>query len=119
LAAGSRTLRADLQFFFACPSVVAQFHNKIPAKLTSQEDSIDHVRWLRLAIEFVDYGNVRIDFDGAPIEKCGFVTPLAHGIESRWIKHGVAFEGLQRADCAIGADEGVELDAAFATGLAG
>ena len=60
-----------------------------------------------------------IDFDGAPIEQCGFVTPLAHGVESGLIKHGVAFEDLQGANCAVGADEGVELDAAFATGLTG
>jgi hypothetical protein len=35
---------------------------------------------LESAIEFVDYGDVRVDFDWAPIEKCGFVTPLAHGV---------------------------------------
>ena len=46
------------------------------------------------AIEFVDYGDVGVDFDGMPIEKCGFVAPLAHGVESRLIKHGVAFEDL-------------------------
>ncbi len=60
-----------------------------------------------------------VDFDGAPIEKRWFVTPLAHGIERGLMKHGIAFENLQRPNCAVGADEGVELDAAFATGLAG
>ena len=71
------------------------------------------------AIEFVDYGDVRVDFDGAPIEKCWLVSPLAHGIESRLIEHGVAFEDLQGANGAVGADEGVEFDAAFAAGLTG
>lgn len=59
-----------------------------------------------------------VDFDGASIEKCGLVTPTAHGFESGLIKHGVAFKDLQGANRAIGADEGVEFDAAFATGLA-
>ena len=60
-----------------------------------------------------------VDFDGAPIEKCGFVTPLAHGVQSGLKEEGVAFEDLQGANCAVGVDEGVELDAAFATGLTG
>lgn len=60
-----------------------------------------------------------VDLDGAPIEKCGFVTPLAHGVQSGWIKHGIAFEDLEGANCAVGADEGVEFNAAFATGLTG
>ena len=60
-----------------------------------------------------------VDFDGAPVEKRWFVTPLAHGIERRWIKHGVAVEELQGANCTVDADEGVEFDAAFAAGLAG
>jgi hypothetical protein len=71
------------------------------------------------AIEFVDYGDVRVDFDGAPIEKCGFVTPLAYGIEGGWIKHGLTFEDFEGANCAVSTDEGVEFDAAFATGLTG
>jgi hypothetical protein len=71
------------------------------------------------AIEFVNYGDVSVDFDGAPIEECRFVTPLAHGIESRLIKHGVAFKDLEGANCAVCANEGVEFDAAFATGLTG
>jgi hypothetical protein len=62
---------------------------------------------------------VRVDFDGAPIEEGGFVTPLAHGAESRWIKYGIAFDDLQGANCAVDADEGMKFDAAFATGLAG
>ena len=60
-----------------------------------------------------------VDFDGAAIEECGLVAPLAHGVESRWIKHGIAFDDLQGANCAVSADEGMEFDAAFATGLAG
>ena len=60
-----------------------------------------------------------VDFDGAAIEECGFVTPLAHGVESGLKEEGVAFEDLQGANCAVGVDEGVELDAAFATGLTG
>jgi hypothetical protein len=42
---------------------------------------------------------------------------LAHGIESGLKKHGVAFEDLQGANSAVDADEGVEFDAAFTTGL--
>jgi hypothetical protein len=62
---------------------------------------------------------VGVDFDSAPIEKCGFVTPLTDGVESGLKKEGVAFEDLQRTNCAVGVDEGVEFDAAFATGLTG
>jgi hypothetical protein len=76
-------------------------------------------RRFTLAIEFVDYGDVGVDFDGASIEKCGFVTPLTDGVESGLKKEGVAFEDLQGANCAVGVDEGVEFDAAFATGLTG
>jgi len=50
---------------------------------------------------------VGVDFDGAAIEECGFVTPLAHGVQRGLIKHGVAFEELQGANCAVGGDEGV------------
>jgi len=32
------------------------------------------------AIEFVDYGDVRVDFYRMAIEEGGFVTPLAHGV---------------------------------------
>jgi hypothetical protein len=62
---------------------------------------------------------VRVDFDGTPIEKCWLVSPLAHGIESRLIEHGVAFEELQGANCAVGGDDCVQFDAAFAAGLTG
>jgi len=68
------------------------------------------------AIEFVDYGDVRVDFDGVAIEEGGFVTPLAHGVESGLIKHGVAFEELQGANGAVGGDDGVKFDAALAAG---
>ena len=44
---------------------------------------------------------------------------LAHGIECGLMKHGIAFENLQRPNCAIGADESVEFDAAFPAGLTG
>ena len=54
-----------------------------------------------------------VDFDGAAIEKSGFVTPLANGVEGGLIKRGVAFEELQGANGAVGGDEGVEFDAAF------
>jgi hypothetical protein len=67
----------------------------------------------------VNDGDVGVDFDGAPIDKRWFVTPLAHGIERGLIKHGIAFESLQGANCAIGVDEGVKFDAAFAAGLPG
>jgi hypothetical protein len=71
------------------------------------------------AIEFVDYGDVRVDCDGVPIERCGFVAPVAHGVESRLIKHGVAFEDLQGTNRAVGTNEGVEFDATFTTSLTG
>jgi hypothetical protein len=70
-------------------------------------------------MEFVDYGDVGVDFDGAPIQHGRFVSPLANGVERRLIKHRVAVEELQGANCAVGADYSAELYVAFATGLTG
>jgi len=109
------------QPMFSCSRVQVLSHNPTVKfrKADFSRNSTEHDRIAESAVEFVNYGDVRVDFDGASIEQSGFVTPLAHGIESGLIKQGVAFEGLQRANCAVGADEGVEFDAAFAAGLTG
>jgi len=70
----------------------------------------------RFRFERLDVG---VDFDGAPIEKRWFITPLAYGIERGLIKHRIPFESLQGANCAIGVDESVKFDAPFAGGLPG
>ena len=71
------------------------------------------------AVDFVDYGDVCVDFDGVPVEEGGLVTPLAYGIQSRLIKQRIATDPLNRANGAIGCDDGLEFDAAFASVLPG
>ena len=70
-------------------------------------------------VEFVDYGDVGVDFDGETVEDCGFVAPLADGVEGRLIEECVAFQDLERTDGAVGGDDGVEFYCAFVADLKG
>jgi hypothetical protein len=70
-----------------------------------------------LAIEFVDYGDVGVNLYGTAVERGRLVTPLTYGVESGLSKHRVAREKLQGADRAIGGDDGVQFDSAFAASL--
>jgi hypothetical protein len=78
-----------------------------------------HKNRVRLVVEFVDYGDVGVDFDGETVEDRGFVAPLADGVEGRLIEQGVAFQDLESADGAVGGDDGVEFYCAFVADLKG
>lgn len=65
----------------------------------------------------VDDRDVGVDFDGAAVEDGGAVAPLANGRKSGLDEQGIAGDNFERFDGAVGGDEGVKFDAAFATNL--
>lgn len=87
-------------------------------KIQKNKDRDRHQRFPRaLMVEFVNYGDVGVDFDGETVEERGFVAPLVHGIECRLIEEWVTFQHLKRTDGAVIGDDGVEFDGAFAAHL--
>ena len=85
--------------------------------LPDHQEKRKHKNRVRLVVEFVDYGDVGVDFDGETVEDRGFVAPLADGVEGRLIEQGVAFQDLESADGAVGGDDGVEFYCAFVADL--
>lgn len=67
----------------------------------------------------VDDGDVGVDFDGLAVEDGGAIAPLTDGIESRLNQERIARDGFQHLDGAVGGNDGVEFDAAFAVELNG
>ena len=69
--------------------------------------------------EGVDDGDDGFDLDGLAVEDGGAVAPLADCGESRLNEERIAGDDFERLDGTVSGDDGVELDAAFATSLHG
>ena len=74
-----------------------------------------HVR--ALAVQCVDDGDVRVDFDGLAIEDRWAIAPLADGAECGLDEERIAGDHFQGLNRAVGGYDGMKFDAPFSAKL--
>jgi hypothetical protein len=70
-----------------------------------------------IVMKGVEDGDVRVDFDGLAVEDGGAVAPFADCGERGLVEEWIARDDFQGLDGAVGRNDGVQFDAAFAAEL--